>query len=335
MTVQGIRQWDQLLNEFRSFGGIAENVIQRQGQFGLGLFPIEPGQRSELRVPQHLLVPVKQIVLLDGELRLKNTKSFPNGYDEWFRTYQANYSWGAEAQQKILEFECRLKALPMEILEQLTSLGLTKNRRKSRLSTYEIATRFIKTRQIWHSKKQVIMPILELVNHAPHGVTWDMGGDGIAIKGNFSEEILVNYSISDPLRRFMQYGFNCQEPAGFSLDLKFSHNDQLVVIDGGINNMPRMPCEVHTNNHKLLIRRPLLGLHSSPKIPRSIFKKSLSSYVEDADELFDKINHINRICVISLLDKLNNYNGVMIRQLRKAALDQLISLSCHVGSKDF
>ena len=34
-------------------GGVANNVIRRQGTFGLDLPPIEPDRPSELHMPQH------------------------------------------------------------------------------------------------------------------------------------------------------------------------------------------------------------------------------------------------------------------------------------------
>ena len=335
MTAQHRRQWDQLLDAFQSFGGIADNVIQRPGRFGLGLFPIDPGQPSELRVPQHLLVPVNQIVLRNGELTLKNSKGFPKGYAEWFSKYQADYSWGAEAQQNIYNFACNLDALPTQILDQLSSLGIIKKRSNSiAVSTEEIAIRFIKTRQIWHSKGQVIMPILELVNHAPQGTTWDINGDGIAVSGTFNNEILVRYSVSDPLNRLMQYGFNCQEPTGFSVDLCFNHQGRRIIVDGGINNQSRRPCEVLTKGADLIIKRPLLGLFEAPKLPLELFRKSVKEFSVNPIELFDQIHHFNRLALISILKKLINVDGEMSQQLQTACLDQLVALSCHIGSRE-
>ena len=56
-------QWDSCLEEFRSFGGSADNVIQRQGRFGLGLFPADPTRTVTLNVPDHLLVPADLVDL--------------------------------------------------------------------------------------------------------------------------------------------------------------------------------------------------------------------------------------------------------------------------------
>ena len=336
LTAQQRRQWDQLLDVFRSFGGIADNVIQRPGRYGLGLFPIDPGLPSELRVPEHLLVPVNRITLRDGELTLKNAKDFPKGYAEWFSQYQANYSWGAEAQQNIYNFLCKLEALPTQFLDQLSSLGFkTREGNCTPSSPAEIAKRFIKTRQIWHSKGQVMMPILELVNHAPHGTAWDTTGDGIAVSGTFNNEILVRYSISDPLNRLMQYGFNCQEPTAFSVDLCFNHRGRRIIVDGGINNQSRRPCEVFTKGTSLVIKKPLMGSFEAPKLPLKLFKKSVKHCEVNSDELFDQMHHLNRIILVSLLKKLKGVDGDISQQLQTACLDQLVALSYNKANYSF
>ena len=45
------------------------------------------------------------------------------------------------------------------------------------------------------------MPMIELINHSPNQASWNMDGDSIAVQGQYKEEILVRYSVSDPLRR--------------------------------------------------------------------------------------------------------------------------------------
>ena len=70
-------RWDTLVEEFRGFGGTANNIIQRKGDFGLGLFPIDPAKPVELRVPDQLLVATDNIELKNGEIVLKDESSYP------------------------------------------------------------------------------------------------------------------------------------------------------------------------------------------------------------------------------------------------------------------
>jgi len=328
------KRWDQLLDNFRGFGGIADNVIQRPGPLGLGLFPIEPAQPIELRVPQHLLIPVEQIALQDGAVILKNDKEFPEGYADWFQSFQADYSWGAEGRQHIQAFENSLQSLPSTLKKQLYSLGLS-----SRLiqipqttSQQHAFDRFIKTRQIQFNNSMVLMPIIELVNHSPKGKSWDMGSNSIAVIGSFEDEILVRYSLSDPLSRLLQYHFNCKEPTGFSINLQFKHRNLIIIVNGGINHQPQKPCKVTSHHNRIYIDRPLLGSVTSPKTPLILFKKSLKNFNVDSDELFEQIHHLNSITLIQILECLETIPGTASNQLKTACLDQLAVLSCHRSS---
>ena len=48
--------WDFLLSEFRRLGGIADNVIQKEGEYGRGIFSIDPTLKSQIFTPTKLLV---------------------------------------------------------------------------------------------------------------------------------------------------------------------------------------------------------------------------------------------------------------------------------------
>ena len=61
--------WHAFLDEFRAFGGKAENVMQRRGAFGLGLFPIDPSKPVDLLVPDELLVGI-ELTYLDQDMIL-------------------------------------------------------------------------------------------------------------------------------------------------------------------------------------------------------------------------------------------------------------------------
>ena len=102
-------EWHAFLDEFRAFGGRAENVMQRKGAFGMGLFPIDPAKPVDLFVPDNLLVAVDNVHLVDGSLVIKDESDCPEGYGDWFRRYQSAYSWGAEGRDNTKAFEEGLK----------------------------------------------------------------------------------------------------------------------------------------------------------------------------------------------------------------------------------
>ena len=48
--------WNDMLNEFRALGGVAENIRIGHGPFGRGLFPIDPKKPVSISIPESLLV---------------------------------------------------------------------------------------------------------------------------------------------------------------------------------------------------------------------------------------------------------------------------------------
>ena len=46
--------WEFLLSEFRRLGGIAENVCQKEGDYGRGIFPVNPNLKARIFIPSKL-----------------------------------------------------------------------------------------------------------------------------------------------------------------------------------------------------------------------------------------------------------------------------------------
>jgi len=67
--------WDFLLSEFRRLGGIADNVCQKEGEYGRGIFPVNPSLRARIFTPSKLMVKKDDIYLEDNKLRLKKIRN--------------------------------------------------------------------------------------------------------------------------------------------------------------------------------------------------------------------------------------------------------------------
>ena len=329
--------WHAFLDEFRGFGGKAENVMQRKGAFGLGLFPIDPSKPIDLLVPDQLLVPIENIELRDGDVVIKDESGFPDGYGDWFRRYQANYSWGAEGRDNTLAFEEGLKALPNNVQALMKRLGLynAEKRFPEKDAEQELLQRFIQTRCINRKERRVIMPMIDLLNHAPSAKPYDMSGDGIAVSGLYDGEILVKYSVSDPIRRLIAYGFNAPEPVGFSLFFRLQHQELQVVVQGAGGRQPLQPCKVEMKEGRLVIQQPLLGAAKTPKLPRTLFLQACQGIAGiEPNELFDQIQQRNTLALVNLLRDLQGVEGDVASRLRSGCLDQLAALSHHYGKRD-
>ena len=64
--------WQELVAEFRSLGGIAENVRLGEGPFGRELFAIDPSKPIEVRTSENILVRGKDVEIRDGQLVAKS-----------------------------------------------------------------------------------------------------------------------------------------------------------------------------------------------------------------------------------------------------------------------
>lgn len=319
-------RWTSLIEEFQSFGGTAINVIQRQGEFGLGLFPIDPSKPVELRAPKNLLVSTDNIFLKNGNIAIKDGENFPPGYADWYERFQSDFSWGAEAQHSIQTFEEGLRSLPKDCLLLLEKFGfyVSSDRYPQGKEIDAIFQRFIKTRQINWQGSNYLMPIIELINHSPRHQSWGFSDKDIHIKGQFDGEMLVRYSIADPLIRLIQYGFNCREPMCFSFNQKIIHKGRTVLVRGGINYEVSKPFKIETRQNKYILNNPILSHSKNPRLPRKIFKESLKELDwVDADELFEQIHMQNNIALIKILKSLRGVHGGVSYQLTNACLDQL------------
>ena len=328
--------WANCLAEFRSFGGSAENVIQRLGSFGLGLFPADPTRPVKLSVPEHLLVPADLVDLDNGAAIIIDSSGFPPGYADWFRRYQENYSWGAEGETSVTQFQTGLQELPAAVLSLMEAQNLysaegrlADGDKQRRMLRHFLMSRCIKRRGVL-----MVMPLVELVNHSAKAENWTIPTDGgVGIDGQYNGEILVKYSNADSLRRLLHFGFNNLEPMAFSLSVQLPHRGLSVnVKGGGGRNWGDQP-SIELQDERLIIRELLLGHQWMPRLPKTLLMKAAASIQQiDGAELFEQIQVVNRLELIALLRQLDGVKGVAAAQMRRGCLDQFQALSHHIGT---
>ena len=327
--------WHAFLEEFRSFGGRAENVVQREGPFGLGLFPIDPTKSVELMVPKNLLVPADNVILHDGEAVIQDDSGFPAGYADWFRQYQNSYSWGAEGEASVTRFEMGLQQLPEEVRLALQQVSLyqPEKRQPTTNTRQNMLRRFLNSRCLRREGRLFVMPIIELVNHSPSAGNWETQADGgVAVSGTRDGEVLVKYSNADPLRRLMGFGFNAMEPLAFSLYVRFVNNGQQVVVQGGGGRYWFQPTSMEQKGDRLVIHQPLLGFRHGPRLPLTLFLSACRACPDlNGRELFERLHQANTVALIDLLRLLEPLQCDTARLIRAGCFNQLVSLSHHIG----
>ena len=328
--------WDCTLEKFRSFGGVAENIVQRRGEFGAGLFPIDTGKPVRLLVPNHLLVQANDVNIVDGKLVISKTANYHDDYKYWFKEYQANYSWGAEGRHSVQQLIIGIESLHSDVKSILNVAGLYQPKKDSDPCQEEqmFLNRFLASRCIKRGKILYIMPLVELVNHSPQAQNWLSKEGKIGMSGFYSGEVLVNYSHSDSLRRLFHYGFISDECMAFSLNITVRHNDRIVSVIGGGGRRWFEPPSIEKQAKNLSIKQPLLGSRKHPRLARFLFQEATKEMAGiNGQELFDQICNKNVQTLIKIIKSLDKRPSNMGEQIVQACLNQLNILSYRFGTR--
>ena len=86
-------KWDFLISESRKLGGIADNAYQKEGEYGRGIFSVNPTQKARILTPSKLLIKKDDIYLADNKLRIKKDKVYKQEIRDFLHFYQDNFSW--------------------------------------------------------------------------------------------------------------------------------------------------------------------------------------------------------------------------------------------------
>ena len=213
-------KWDFLLSEFRKLGGIADNVCQREGQYGRGIFPIDPHSSARIFTPSKLLIKQDDICLEDKKLRIKKDRYYNQEIRNFFNFYQDNFSWGSGGKETTELFEKGLSLFNPNLKELIKKYALV-DLEKRHQGTWEnvVKNQFLNARVVNFKNISVIAPIWELVNHKVKSFNFILSDQGISIPNYppLNSEITFTYSEMSPLSCFFDYGFFSEETIVFSV----------------------------------------------------------------------------------------------------------------------
>jgi hypothetical protein len=329
--------WDQMLDDFRALGGVADNICRRETPVGLGIFPIDAARPVHIQTPPNLLVPGSDIIFEKGVLRVRKDAQLGERERDFFERYQATFSWGASGRKNALDFVNAMDALPPAALDVLkTDFGLVASFEGD--AAGRAARWFLTSRWINSKGKRVVMPVVELVNHGIPGVRFD-GRSGVAVRGTFPGEVNVIYTDTDALGFFMTYGFAYESPLALCIGgvMPFGSRKLAVTRNFGSRTIKHnIPTPVvTTDGDTIRLSHLVLGHEKFPRLPRGIFNRVMRDLnLNGADAQFDRIAHINRMRYLKLLGALEDYDGKFVALLRRVCRYQLTALSFAVGARE-
>jgi hypothetical protein len=334
--------WDELLDFYRSLGGVAENVRLGEGAFGRGIFVIDPTRPARLFTPEAMNVPVDSVVIRDGAM---TTTSSDLGTREraFFEAYERYFGWSAGGYDESFALQKQWHELPAEVVEAIGAISAGKTHQEQRRflapSVDVCRDVYLKARLFDLRKRSYVVPMIDLVNHSSDAASYGFT-DGFSVSGTFASEMLVSYNTADSWGQMLSYGFASKSPYAYSLAISVNQrNGRKVSIARDItvtvtNNRMRFPTQ-ETNGNETCLSFLLLGYKAAMDLPRTTFRKLTAGYLDvaEADRVFDGIQHYNRTHFIDLLRTLRRCDMPLARRLEEVVLDQLEALSAYVGSR--
>jgi len=324
-------KWNEMLDEFRALGGTAENIRLGYGPLGRGLFPVDPAKPVDIRIPENLLVPVDHVIFDNDVFRVRDDSWVSGRARAFLEQYERDFAWGTKAREDIERVLTIMHTLPEElrgILENRYGLG----RFFQPLTPEWVQSAFLGTRAINSEKSAVVMPIIELANHG--GSATYGGKGGVWLQGKFEEEVLVRYSLSaDTYEILSNWLFTSQESIAFSMPMTYTKDGREFRIDREFDKQkwPWVP-KTSVDGNTISLNYLLLGDQKFPRVPRAAFRKAMANAgLEPQDELFEEIQHANRLNFLNLIGELEGIDAPAARLIRTMARYQLNALSSYYG----
>ena len=275
--------WDFLLSEFRRLGGVADNVCQKEGEYGRGIFPVNPSLRARIFTPSKLMVKKDDIYLEDNKLTIKKDKEYNQEIRDFFRFYQDNFSWGSGGKETTELFEKKLSLFNANLKKLIKEYALVDidERHKGTWNNI-IQKQFLNAREFKFKDSSFIVPLVELVNHKVRSLPYISNKDGISTPNYpaINSEIRHSYNNLSPLNRFFSYGFFSEETIIFSIPFSIIIEDINIFCKGmGLDN-DSMKIE-RSGNKIILDGLPIADVNHS-RLPYDYF-----------DEIIRKIGNRN------------------------------------------
>jgi len=325
--------WNEILDEFRALGGVADNVRLDDGPLGRGVFVIDPALPARLHVSENMLVSVSDIVFENGALRISPKAGIGERERRFVEDYYGRLSWGAGGRGEIERVFEHAQKLPENLRYRLS----TEHRCSNwfvKPTEEVIQQRFLQSRHIDYEGRTVLMPMTDLVNHgaAPPFLC----KNGITIAGKWESEVFVHYGDTDPYGAFESWGFTCEEPTAFSIEVLGNIGPTRLHIEralGETKSGPRQWVPRFSNRDgDGVLNFLMLGNRQYPRLCKGIFYKTMQSAgLAGYEEAFDTIQHVNRMHFLALLETLEKFDGPMVQTLRRMARYQLQALSYCFG----
>lgn len=333
-----MNNWEQTLEHFRSLGGVVENVVLGEGDFGRGLFVLNPSLPIKMSIPNHLLCPTGWLEFdVKGNLKLNDECNWDKEEKSFFLDYQRDYGIGGSLLSEMLHRQTEFFNLPDSLKSMLVGFGMSKNLFE-KPTPQSCLERYKSSRRISFNNNLVLMPLIELVNHDEKSNKSFDRTPCLGISGKFKDEILLHYGMAgDAALMFEGYGFSAPKPYTFSGSLGVNLGQKSIKIARFVTlyktisntNIPRLKIEGDIIHLSCLV----LGSINNKSSPKKVFTKLMNTVgmpANIASNVFDGIVQQNKNFFLHLLEELKPLDGNVVEGLRTMAKHQLLPLGVRI-----
>lgn len=332
--------WRDLLAEFSALGGEATGVEPREQNGMRGLFPVSTPSQVKIRVPRGLLIPLADVCIKGSTLSLKATSKVSPAARSFFEKYNSITSWHGGGRQATERFLTEMQALPDAARSTLIDgIGLADWFHP--MSDALVLEHFLRARALHVDGVQCVAPILEICNHANNGAQTKLTKGGLALEGEYSNEVLWQYAELDAFQMFAVFNFTDAMRYAYSIPFTITHNAEKLTIR--VNNKPsfaaqqpdRLPVPIVKRTGQIIdLGFLLLGDRKNPQSAMLSFQRALAPMLGSfAMTFFEGMQNLNRTTFLKLLGTVESVESDVALEIRKACRFQLEALSsCRVSS---
>tara|TARA_B100000886_G_scaffold2265_1_gene1494 strand:- start:1259 stop:2254 length:996 start_codon:yes stop_codon:yes gene_type:complete len=326
--------WDFLLSEFRRLGGIADNVIQKEGEYGRGIFPVDPNLKARIFTPTKLLIKKDDIFLENNKLRIKKDKEYDEELRNFFNFYQDNFSWGSGGKETAELFEKGLSLFNPNLKELIKKYALfdLEKRHKGKWDDV-IMNQFLNARYVKFKNSAFIVPIWELVNHKVKSFSFIRCEEGISTPNypTSNYELTHSYSDMSPLNCFFSYGFFSEETIVFSFPFLINIQNIGINIFCKGRSLKDDSMRIERFGDQIILKGLPIADVNHPKLPHDYFNEILRKIGNKniPRDIFLKILKLNISIRNKILDESNLIDNEVSKTLTKLMLYEINLISSH------
>tara|TARA_B100001093_G_C26808211_1_gene1006422 strand:- start:811 stop:1806 length:996 start_codon:yes stop_codon:yes gene_type:complete len=314
--------WEELITKFTHLGGVIENVQQKEGKNGRGIFAINKSEKSRIFVPSNLLINIDDIEERNGQLFINDISNYDSEIREFFSFYEENFSWGNGGRKTCELFEKNLFILPSAVKELIKEYLLIDLDIRYKGNWDElILKQFLNSRKFFFSGKEKIAPVLELVNHEVKSLPYIRSEKGLSTPDYDPKdgEITHSYGYRSPIKRLFDYGFYCEESIIFSYPFRLQiDNYGNFLVCNGSEIIDDSMLSISNEKQTCIQGLPIADINI-PTLPKEYLMELIkkNSLKVSYDHLFAEIKNLNikkRNILSKEIKNVDSYSAQLIKK---------------------